>query len=127
MLTMSSEKCINSSWIKTNDGTVIKCAESLKLLGFTFNKNLNCNTQITNLIRKATGRSFVLRHYSKFMPCEDFKKMYCSRIRSVLEFSSVSFTSQISKFPWNHLENVQKRCLKIMYGNNYSYLSLIHI
>ena len=59
------------------------------------------------------------------MPGEDLLKLYKSLVRSVLEYSSVSFTSQISKYQVNRLENVQKRCLKIMFGYKKGYQELL--
>ena len=127
LLTINTERKKNESWIKTLDGSEIKCMESLKMLGFVFNRSGNCNDQITNLVRKAMSRSYVLRYYSKFMPGKDLKKLYCALVRSILEFSSVSFGSQISKFQSNRIENVQKRCLKIMYGYNHTYEELLQM
>ena len=45
----------------------------------------------------------------------------------MLEYSAVSFTSQISKFQSNRIENIQKQCLKIMYGYDKSYKDLLEL
>ena len=55
----------------------------------------------------------------------DLKKLYCALIRSVIEYSSVVYHSQISKYQSNRLEKVQKKCLKIMFGYGKSYRSLL--
>ena len=37
----------NGVWLKTKDGTVIKSSKKMKLLGFMFDENPNCNEQVT--------------------------------------------------------------------------------
>ena len=54
-------------------------------------------------------------------------KNYVSLVRSVLEYSAVVFHSQISRYQSNRLENVQKRCLRIMYGYNKTYEELLKL
>ena len=83
------------------------------------------SAQIGNLIRRATKRLFVLRYYSSFMPGDDLKKLYCSLIRSVLEYSSVTYHSMLTKGQENELEKVQKKALRCMYGYNKSYSELL--
>ena len=61
------------------------------------------------------------------MPGEDLKKLYCVLIRSILEYSAVTYTTQISKFQSNRIENVQKQCLRVMYGYSKSYEELLKI
>ena len=114
------------AWLKTNDGTTIESGESLKLLGFMFTERPECNSQISYLIQRASKRVFVLNYYLKFMEGNDLKKLYCALIRPFLEYSSVVYHSQISKFQSNRLGLVQKRCLKIMYGYKKSYSQLMN-
>ena len=68
---------------------------------------------------------FVLRYYSAFMPGKDLKKLYCSLIRSVLEYSSVTYHSMLSKSQENKLEKIQKKCLRCIYGYDKSYSELL--
>ena len=97
----------------------------MKLLGFIFSESPDCNLQVTNLIRKASQRKYLLRRYSKFMGGDDLKKLYCVLVRSILEYSAVTYTTQISKYQSNRLENVQKQCLKTMYGYDKTYEQLL--
>ena len=92
-----------------------------------FDESPDCNAQVTNLIKRATRRKYLLRRFSKFLPGSDLKLIYTSLVRSLLEYSAVSYTTQISKFQSNRLENVQKQCLKIMYGYHKSYDELLEI
>ena len=81
--------------------------------------------QINNLVRRATARFFVLRHYSSFMPGSDLLKLYCSLVRSSLEYSSVTYSSMLTQYQSNQLENIQKRCLRCMFGWTKSYAELL--
>ena len=59
------------------------------------------------------------------MPGKDLKKLYCSLIRLVLEYSSVTYHSMLSKGQENELEKIQKKCLRCMYGYDKSYSELL--
>ena len=124
---MTAEKCENEVWISLKDGSALKSEETLKLLGFIFNSRANCNDQVTNLIRKASCRAFLLSKFSKFMSGDDLKKLYFSLVRSILEYSAVTIHSQISKYQSNRLEKIQKQCLRIMYGYGKTYSELLQI
>ena len=54
----------------------VQSSEELKLLGFVFSEKPDVSAQISNLIRRATKRMFVLRYYSSFMPGTDLKTLY---------------------------------------------------
>ena len=51
--------------------------------------------------------------------------MYQSVIRSVLEYSSVVFHSQLTKYLSNLIESVQKKVLRTIYGYDLDYQSLL--
>ena len=70
-------------------------------------------------------RYFVLRYYSKFMKGKELKRLYCSLVRSVIEFSSVTYGPMLTKYQENQLENLQKRCLRCMFGYQKSYRQLL--
>ena len=59
------------------------------------------------------------------MPGSDLKKLYCGLVRSVIEYSSVTYGPMLTKYQANVLENIQKRCLKCMYGYNKGYQELL--
>ena len=119
------KKC--KSWLKTKDGSTIHSASEMKPLGFVFSESPDCNEQVSNLIKKTSKRKYLLCYYSKFLPGNDLKKIYCSLVRSLLEYSAVTFTTQISKYQCIRLENIQKQCLKIMYSHGYGYSELLEM
>ena len=94
----------------------IHSSDSLKLLGFIFGEKPCVSLQIENLISRATKRMFVLQYYSKFLPGGDLTKLYSALVRLVLEYSSVTYHSLLTKKQGNNLENMQKKCLCCIFG-----------
>ena len=111
-------------WIQAGR-SCINSSDSLRLLGFVFGEKPDVSLQIDNLIHRATKRMFVLRYYSRFMGGNDLKKLYSALVRSVLEYSSVTYHSMITKKQSNDLEIIQKKCLRCMYGYQKSYEELL--
>ena len=124
LLTISSTKHKNSAWLKLTDGSPLHSSDKLKLLGFVFNSSPNVHSQVENIIDRATARTFVLRRLAGVNQ-NRLKNVYCSVIRSVLEYSSVTFGPMLSKYERNQLERIQKKCLKTIYGHKKSYEELL--
>ena len=99
--------------------------ETMKLLGFIFSDRPTVTAQVENLITRATKGMFVLRHYSRFLPGGDLVKLYCGLVRSVLEYSSVTYHFMLTQCQSNDLENVQKKCLRCMFGYQKPYKQLL--
>ena len=59
------------------------------------------------------------------MPGTDLRKLYTGMVRSVIGYSSVTYGPMLTKFQDHELENIQKRCLRIMYGYDKSYIDLL--
>ena len=70
-------------------------------------------------------RFFVFRKFTEYMPGNDLKKLYCGYVRSVIEYSSITYGLMLTKFQSNELENIQKRCLRCMYGFDKTYAELL--
>ena len=85
LLTISNSKNDNVAWLKLKDGTTMYSSDQLKLLGFIFSTKPNINAQIDNIVQRAAGRSFVLRHLAS-IHCnkEKLRNVYCSIIQSIL-------------------------------------------
>ena len=94
-------------------------------MGFIFSQASNVEALIASLIRKANTRTFVLRHYSTFMNGKDFLKLNSALVRSILEYTLVTYGPMLSKSQSNHLERVQKNCLKIMFRYRKLYEELL--
>ena len=98
-----------------------------EIIGFCFQqKKPNVHAQVENLIEKAAGRSFVLRHLLS-INCDKSKlsNVYCSIVRSVLEYCSAVYSPMLTKCQLNRLKNIQKRCLRSIYGFKHDYEMLL--
>ena len=59
------------------------------------------------------------------MPGRDLTKLYSALVRSVLEYSSVTYHSLLTRKQENDLETVQKKCLRCIFGYGKSYEDLL--
>ena len=111
--------------IKDQDNSVISSGNSLKMLGFNFGNTPSVQPQLDYLIRKASKRYFLLLHYKRSgIPTDKLKDIYCAITRSVIEYSSVVYHSQLNTGQSNELEKIQKRCLRVIYGYEHQYQDL---
>ena len=91
-----------------------------------FSSTPNVHEQINHIVNRATSRSFVIRNLSNFGSDKaKLRNVYCSLIRSVMEYSSVTFGSMMTKFDKNRLETIQKKCLRNIYGYGLTYEELL--
>ena len=126
LLTISTARNKNQAWLKLKDGTTLNSSEDLKLLGFMFGEEPTVNKQIEYLVNKAASRSFVIRYLSSVQINKTrLTNVYCSIIRSILEYSSVTFGPRLPAYLSNMLENVQKKCLRSIFGQKLSYTELL--
>ena len=96
------------------------------MLGFHFSPKPTVNLQVEKLIRKANKRIYLLLNYKRYnLPQDRLKTIYTSSIRSILEYSSNTYHSQINRGLNNQIERIQKKCLKIIYGYNKTYDQLL--
>ena len=102
-------------------GSVIESVESFKLLGVYISMDLTWSTHCDYIIGKSNRRLYALR---KLKVCgvqdEDLVAVYCSLLRSVLEYASVVFAN-LPQYLCMAVERVQKRALRIILGPDLSY------
>lgn len=110
------------------DGSTLYPSDSFKLLDFMLSNIPTVHAQVDHVINRATSRSFVLRHLASFgADKQKLCNIYCSTIRSVMEYSSVDFGSMLAKYKKNRLKNIQKKCLQIIYGYGIDYETLLQM
>ena len=125
VLTISSAIIDCESFLTTGD-TTITSNQELKMLGFYFSTKPSIQLQADRLIRKASKHTFLLSKYKNYgVPIDKLKIIYTSTIRSVLEYSSNTYHSQINRGQANQLERAKKKCIKIIYGYQKSYQELL--
>ena len=126
LLSVSSAFYNTRAIIKDNSGAEITSSESLKMLGYTFSTSLSVQPQLDSLMRKANKRFFLLRHYKRSgVPKDKLKEIFCAMNRSILEYSSKVYHSMLNIGQSNELEKIQKRCLRIIYGFEFTYKQLL--
>ena len=103
-------------------------ANDMKLLGFHFNSKPTVHAQVDNLVKRAAGKSFVIRRLAGVhVKKERLKSIYCSIVRSTLKYSRNTYGSMLAKYEKNRLENVQKNCLRCIFSFDKNYEELLAV
>ena len=102
-------------------GSRIERVPSYKLLGVYISSDLKWNQHVEYITKRANKRLYALRILKKSgLSQNDLLQIYCSLIRSILEYASPVWAS-IPDSLSDVIESIQKRALKIIFpGNNYS-------
>ena len=128
LLSISSGKNQTKAWLTLKDGSTLYSGESFKLLGFLFSNKPTVHAQVDNIVNRAASRMFVLRHLSSFGADKaKLRNVYCSIARSIMEYSSVTFGPMLTKYQKNRVENIQKKCLRAIYGYGLDYNVLLQM
>ena len=97
------------------DGVNIKVVESAKLLGLTISNDLNWNTHITEVIKKAYKQLYFLIQVKRAnVSVSDLSRIYTACICSVLDYAAPVFHYALLKYLLNELECLQRRALCII-------------
>ena len=111
-------KKYNLSYIKSlecNDN-VINRVDTFKLLGVFFNRDLTWSQHVDFMLKKAAKRIYFIYLLVKSgLKISDVVSVYCSVIRSVLEYASPVWHPGLTIAQSKLIEGVQKRCLKIIF------------
>ena len=111
-----------TAYIKPETGDKIESSETLKILGFEFDRNPNPGKQIDRIISKFSARTWSLRYLKRSgMQTQDLIHVYITFIRPIAEYAAPSFQSMLTQEMINKLERQQARALKIIYGFHHSY------
>ena len=96
--------------------TNIERVESFKLLGVYFSSDLSWSTHVDYIVSKAARRLFVICQLVRagISKC-DIVLVYCSLVRSILEYACPVWHCGLKKSQSLEIEAVQKRCLRILY------------
>ena len=114
-----------TTYIKTTDN-ILKSGETLKILGFTFDKNPDASYHVKNLVNKFYGMLWSLRYLKRNgMDRDDLTKVYQTMIRPAVEYASVVYHSLIPGYLSDQLEMVQKHAMKIVHGWGIDYNNLL--
>ena len=100
-------------------GNKIKCEKEVKLLGITIDFELNFNTHISNICKKASRQLNVLKRLGKYLNKLGKLTIYHSFIMSNFNFCSLTwhFCSEANT---TKIEKVQERALRFIYQDHNS-------
>ena len=96
----------------------IETVSSSKLLGVIINDTLTWGDHIDYICGKAAKRLYFLRLLKRAnIPALDIVHVYCSTIRSLLEYACEVWHPGITKQQCDNVELIQKRALKVAFPN----------
>ena len=109
--------------------TLLEQVRETKLLGVIISDDLSWHSNTKYLVSKAYKRMTILRNLYEFnVPRDDMIKIYILFIRSVVEQSSVIWSSSLTKEDEASLERTQKCALRLIYKHDYiSYRNALQI
>ena len=99
-------------------GNDIERVSSYKLLGVYISNDLKWNQHVEYIVKRANKRLYALRLLKKSgLPHTDLVQIYCSLIRSVVEYASPVWAA-LPDYLSDLLEAVQRRALRIIFPDN---------
>ncbi|XP_076033182.1 uncharacterized protein LOC143020617 [Oratosquilla oratoria] len=99
----------------------LQLVQSTKILGITLDAQLNWNQHITNIVRTASYKLYMLsRLKSLGTPTSELQEVYKTFILPTLMYASPAWCSSLTLTQRQKLERVQKRACRIILGVEYS-------
>ena len=115
-------------YIRLENGKKILGQDTLKQLGFIFNKKPTVDAHLEEMSLKFRKRIWYLRHLKTAgLPLNDLLAMYRCFLLSVLDYALVVYGPMLSKDQVKVLERLQSSALKIIYGLKHSYRELLDL
>ena len=100
------------------DGQPLERVERVTLLGLRISSSLTWGDHFEHIVKKAQQRLFCLTLFkrSKLLQ-KDIVKVYCSKIRPVLEYACAVWHSSLTDEQCQAIEHVQERAMHIIFPN----------
>lgn len=125
LLCISATNHTCNAYIKDGGDTIIG-GDTLKILGFTFNRSPTVEAQVHQMITKFRTRLWTLRYLrTSGMGVDDLLAAYLVFLRPLLEYAAPALHLQLTKEQTGQLELQQSRALKIVFGFGNSYRSAL--
>lgn len=104
------------------DGMNIESGDSLNILGFSFSSKPNASAHVGLILKKFAARSWMIRHlHAGGVDKVTLVAVYCSVIRSVIEFAVPVYHHLLNLDQSTKLERLQKQVMKVIFGHETSY------
>ena len=102
------------------NGEKIKKVDKIKFLGVIIDEKLAWDEHITHLEHKLLSTIVLIKRLKKFIPSSHYPKIYQSLFVSHLTYG-ISCWGGIYQSKLQKLFNIQKRCIRILFGESYSF------
>ena len=106
--------------LKIND-YCLKKVKTAKFLGVTIDENLNWDVHLKEVKRKLNYAIATLSRIKTFVPDYLHKDLYYTLFESRLTYC-ISVWGSIAQYKMNELHVLQKKCVRILFGNHKAYL-----
>ena len=98
----------------------LKKADKVKFLGVIIDENLTWDDQIKHLENKLLATIVLIKRVKKFIPSSHYLKIYQSLFVSHRTYG-ISCWGGVYYSKLQKLFNIQKRCIRILFGESYSF------
>ena len=102
------------------NGQKIKQVDKVKFLGVIIDENLTWDDQIKHIENKLLATIVLIKRIKKFIPSSQYSKIYQSLFVSHLTYA-ISCWGGIYPSKLQKLFSIQKRCLRILFGETLSF------
>ncbi len=103
------------------DKVPLQVVSSAKILGVHVNADLKWNNHISQVLKKANSRLYMLKLLKHFnLPTNDLVTIYSGFVRPTAEYAAPVWHSGITADESAALERIQKRACRIMVGRKYT-------
>ena len=98
------------------NGSIVERVDSFKLLGVIISSDLSWEKHVNYIVNKASKRMHCVRILVKICaPVDDVIMIYCSVVRSVLEYACQVWHPGLTRKQSDDIERIQKRCLSMIF------------
>ena len=102
------------------NGSKLKKVDKVKFLGVIIDDRLTWEPQIEHLKEKLNSSIIVIKRIKKFIPESQYIKIYNALFKSHLSYC-ISCWGGISRYKLESLFAIQKRCVRLLFGIEYSF------
>lgn len=99
----------------------LQVVESAKILGVQISSNLKWDIQVSEILKKANGRLYMLKLLKHFnLPRDDLVTIFSGFVRPLAEYAAPVWHPGLKSDECAALERIQKRACKIIMGKQYT-------
>ena len=112
-------------YIQTNEGEILGTSNEMRILGFYFSDQPNCNRHIDSICKSFRGKYWLLIHLRQnYFTEEEMIRAYTAIIRPIAEYCAPVFHSMINDRQDEILERLQATALRYVYGYGVPYAKM---